>query len=210
MLRGLSGTKLTKPGTFRDAEGTGHAVRCSYKVRRRWGGGVRAAGGAQAECDVASASCLCLLPCLLSPCHAAVRLHSPPGPPYLHHSPLTTHHNPLLATPPLPPHHTCVPPQADDGHLYPLERAFFYVQKPPLLLVFDDVDSIEFMRQAAGATSAKTFDLAVRMRNGSDYLFRGIPRWVGGLEDAAKQGRENDCCGWGGWVGGECVVGGGR
>ena len=32
LLRGLSGAKLTKPGTFRDAEGTGHAVRCSYKV----------------------------------------------------------------------------------------------------------------------------------------------------------------------------------
>ena len=30
--------------------------------------------------------------------------------------------------------------------------------------------------QSAGATSAKTFDLAVRMRNGQDYLFRGIPR----------------------------------
>lgn len=34
VLRGLSGTKLTKPGTFRDAEGTGHAVRCSFKVGR--------------------------------------------------------------------------------------------------------------------------------------------------------------------------------
>lgn len=37
VLRGLSGTKLTKPGTFRDAEGTGFAVRCSYKVRGGWG-----------------------------------------------------------------------------------------------------------------------------------------------------------------------------
>lgn len=34
VLRGLSGTKLTKPGTFRDAEGHGHAVRCSFKVGR--------------------------------------------------------------------------------------------------------------------------------------------------------------------------------
>ena len=39
VLRGLSGTKLTKPGTFRDAEGTGHAVRCSYKVGEGWGAG---------------------------------------------------------------------------------------------------------------------------------------------------------------------------
>lgn len=96
VLRGLSGAKLTKPGAFRDAEGTGYAVKCSYK--------------------------------------------------------------------------------ADDGYLYPLERAFFYVQKPPTLLVYDDVDSVEFMRQSAGVSAAKTFDLAVRMRAGQDYLFRGIPR----------------------------------
>ena len=33
VLRGLSGTKLTKPGSFINAEGSGHAVRCSFKVR---------------------------------------------------------------------------------------------------------------------------------------------------------------------------------
>ncbi|KFM26159.1 FACT complex subunit SSRP1 [Auxenochlorella protothecoides] len=96
VLRGLSGSKLTRPGAFRDAEGSGFAVKCSYK--------------------------------------------------------------------------------ADDGYLYPLERAFFYVQKPPLLLVFDDVDAVEFLRPAQGVTAAKTFDLSVRLRNSQDYLFRGIPR----------------------------------
>lgn len=95
-LRGLSGAKLTRPGTFRDAEGSGFAVKCSFK--------------------------------------------------------------------------------ADDGYLYPLERAFFYIQKPPMLLVFDDIEAVEFMRHAQGATAAKTFDLDVRMRNGQEYLFRGIPR----------------------------------
>ena len=109
------------------------------------------------------------------------------------------------------------------------------MQKPPTLLVFEDVDSVEFLRQvrrtrpavacafctgastrvrtlqalkfnflaslpltarqlprhclgcppplarpslpqAAGVASAKTFDLSVRMKNGQDYLFRGIPR----------------------------------
>lgn len=95
-LRGLSGAKLTKPGAFRDAEGSGFAVRCSYK--------------------------------------------------------------------------------ADDGYLYPLERAFFYVHKPPLLVVFDEVDHVEFMRPAQGVTAAKTFDLAVRTNQGHEHLFRGIPR----------------------------------
>ncbi len=50
------------------------------------------------------------------------------------------------------------------------------MQKPAKLLPFDDVDAIEFMRQSAGATSAKTFDLAVRLKDGQDFLFRGIPR----------------------------------
>ena len=47
VLRGLSGTKLTKPGTFRDAEGTGHAVRCSYKVGTCRGWAVQAVAGGQ-------------------------------------------------------------------------------------------------------------------------------------------------------------------
>ena len=63
----------------------------------------------------------------------------------------------------------CKAPQSDDGYLYPLERAFFYVHKPPTLLVHDEIESIEFMRQGGGvlAASAKTFDLLIRMRNSS-------------------------------------------
>ena len=63
----------------------------------------------------------------------------------------------------------CKAPQSDDGYLYPLERAFFYVHKPPTLLVHDEIESIEFMRQGGGvlAASAKTFDLLIRMRNNS-------------------------------------------
>ena len=54
--------------------------------------------------------------------------------------------------------------QADDGYLYPLEKAFFYVGKPPMLMVYEEQDSVEFLRQGGGvlAASAKTFDLAVR------------------------------------------------
>ena len=57
--------------------------------------------------------------------------------------------------------------QADDGYLYPLERAFFYVHKPPTLIIFDEIDSVEFMRQGGGlvAASVKTFDLNVRQKN---------------------------------------------
>lgn len=34
VLRGLSSAKVTKPGQFRNADGDGCSVRCSYKVRR--------------------------------------------------------------------------------------------------------------------------------------------------------------------------------
>lgn len=58
--------------------------------------------------------------------------------------------------------------QADDGYLYPLERAFFYVQKPPTLLVHDEIEYVEFLRQGGTgmlASSAKTFDLSIRMQS---------------------------------------------
>ena len=32
-LRGLAAAKLTKPGSFRTADQSGYAVRCSYKAR---------------------------------------------------------------------------------------------------------------------------------------------------------------------------------
>ncbi|CAK0784212.1 hypothetical protein CVIRNUC_007416 [Coccomyxa viridis] len=68
--------------------------------------------------------------------------------------------------------------KADDGYLYPLEKGFFYVHKPPTLLVYDEVESIEFMRQGAGvlSNSAKTFDLAVRMKHDQEHVFRGIQK----------------------------------
>lgn len=67
--------------------------------------------------------------------------------------------------------------KADDGYLYPLEKAFFYVHKPPLLLLHDDVEQVEFCRQGGGGgVSTKTFDLAIRDRNDQEYLFRGIQK----------------------------------
>ena len=69
----------------------------------------------------------------------------------------------------------------DDGYLYPLEKAFFYLVKPPMLIPYDDIRSVEFMRQS-GASASKTFDLTLRMKGGVDdardqqYLFRSIPR----------------------------------
>ena len=87
--------------------------------------------------------------------------------------------------------------KADDGYLYPLDRAFFYAPKPPTLLQFDDVAGVEFVRRGGGvlAASQKTFDLAVRVRDlGSggtvEHVFRGIAKqeWAGLFEFLKAKG----------------------
>ncbi len=54
--------------------------------------------------------------------------------------------------------------KADEGYLYPLEKAFFYIMKPPMLIAHDEIESMEFQRQASGVlgSTIKTFDLVIR------------------------------------------------
>ena len=67
--------------------------------------------------------------------------------------------------------------KAEVGHLYPLEKSFFYLPKPPMLLPYAEVTEIEFERHAgAGPTTQRTFDMAVSMRNGAVHQFHSIPK----------------------------------
>uniref|UniRef100_A0A7S0RR61 FACT complex subunit SSRP1 n=1 Tax=Pyramimonas obovata TaxID=1411642 RepID=A0A7S0RR61_9CHLO len=68
--------------------------------------------------------------------------------------------------------------KADDGYLFPLERCFFYISKPPTLLPYDEIAEVEFERQGASLslTSAKTFDIRVVMKNDGEHQFRNIQR----------------------------------
>ena len=67
--------------------------------------------------------------------------------------------------------------KAEVGHLYPLEKSFFYLPKPPMLLPYAEVTEIEFERHAgAGPTTQRTFDMAVTMRNGAVHQFHSIPK----------------------------------
>eukprot|EP00976_Prorocentrum_cordatum_P105646 1194301-Prorocentrum_minimum.AAC.7 len=49
-------------------------------------------------------------------------------------------------------------------YLFPLERTFFYISKPPTLLPYDEIAEVEFERQGGSLSlsSAKTFDIRVR------------------------------------------------
>ncbi|KAL9258602.1 FACT complex subunit SSRP1-like protein, partial [Drosera capensis] len=66
--------------------------------------------------------------------------------------------------------------KAEDGILYPLEKSFFFLPKPPTLIFHDEVDYVEFQRHAAGGANMHYFDLLVKLNNEHEHLFRNIQR----------------------------------
>jgi structure-specific recognition protein 1 len=61
---------------------------------------------------------------------------------------------------------------ANDGYLYPLENCFFFVNKPPTYLRYEDVDFVEFKRLEMD----RRFDLQVVLLSGSTLLFTNLER----------------------------------
>ena len=66
--------------------------------------------------------------------------------------------------------------KADDGHLYPLEKAFFFLPKPPIFIRHDEVVEVEFERNAGGAAASKTFDIKVTLTSDASYRFTNVAR----------------------------------
>jgi len=72
--------------------------------------------------------------------------------------------------------------RASEGHLYPLEKSFVFIHKPPVLIRFDEVASVEFQRYAGGQGSTRNFDLCVTLEKSAgdtstkEYTFSGIDR----------------------------------
>ncbi|KAJ6814817.1 FACT complex subunit SSRP1 isoform X1 [Iris pallida] len=68
--------------------------------------------------------------------------------------------------------------KAEDGVLYPLEKSFFFLPRPPTLILHDEIDYVEFERHGAGGASASShyFDLLVKLKNDQEHLFRNIQR----------------------------------
>ncbi|XP_078432185.1 FACT complex subunit SSRP1-like [Wolffia australiana] len=66
--------------------------------------------------------------------------------------------------------------KAEDGLLYPLEKGFFFLPKPPTLILHDEIDFVEFERHGAGSSNAHYFDLLVRLKSEQEHLFRNIQR----------------------------------
>lgn len=71
--------------------------------------------------------------------------------------------------------------RANEGLLYPLEKQFVFIHKPPILIRFKEVESVEFQRYAGGQGSTRNFDLCVILKASAatgqqEYTFSGIDR----------------------------------
>uniref|UniRef100_A0A3P8ZAD7 FACT complex subunit SSRP1 n=1 Tax=Esox lucius TaxID=8010 RepID=A0A3P8ZAD7_ESOLU len=63
--------------------------------------------------------------------------------------------------------------KAQSGLLYPLERGFIYVHKPPVHLRFEEISCVNFAR---GTTTTRSFDFEIETKQGNQFTFSSIER----------------------------------
>ena len=63
--------------------------------------------------------------------------------------------------------------KAATGFLYPLERGFIFIHKPPLHIRFDEVAAVNFARSAG---NTRSFDFDVETKQGTVFNFVGIEK----------------------------------
>ncbi|KNA03262.1 hypothetical protein SOVF_210890 [Spinacia oleracea] len=66
--------------------------------------------------------------------------------------------------------------KAEDGILYPLEKSFFFLPKPPTLILHEEIDFMEFQRHVVAGSNMHYFDLLVKLKTDQEHLFRNIQR----------------------------------
>lgn len=63
--------------------------------------------------------------------------------------------------------------KAAAGYLYPLERGFIYVHKPPLHIRFEEVAYVNFARSGG---STRSFDFEIELKSGTLHTFSSIEK----------------------------------
>lgn len=63
--------------------------------------------------------------------------------------------------------------KASNGMLYPLERGFIYLHKPPLHVRFDEINCVNFARSGGGTRS---FDFEIETKSGITHSFSSIDK----------------------------------
>lgn len=63
--------------------------------------------------------------------------------------------------------------KAAAGYLYPLERGFIYVHKPPVHIRFEEIASVNFARSGG---STRSFDFEIELKSGTNHTFSSIEK----------------------------------
>ncbi|XP_029342124.1 FACT complex subunit Ssrp1 [Acyrthosiphon pisum] len=63
--------------------------------------------------------------------------------------------------------------KAAAGYVYPLERGFIYIHKPPIHIRFEEISSVNFAR---GGGSTRSFDFEIELKNGVIHTFSSIEK----------------------------------
>ncbi|TKR81579.1 hypothetical protein L596_015428 [Steinernema carpocapsae] len=67
---------------------------------------------------------------------------------------------------------SCAHKQAS-GFLYPLEKGFLYIHKPPMYIRFEEVSNVNFARSDV---STRSFDFEVDLKNGNSFVFNSVEK----------------------------------
>ena len=87
--------------------------------------------------------------------------------------------------------------KANEGYLYPLEKCFLFIPKPPTFIPHSEIGVVTFSRVSASTGgSSRTFDMKFSMKTGHDYQFSSINRLVVWNESVSRMAFiyiTNDC-----------------
>lgn len=63
--------------------------------------------------------------------------------------------------------------KAAAGYIYPLERGFIFIHKPPIHIRFEEISNVNFAR---GGGSTRSFDFEIELKNGVIHTFSSIEK----------------------------------
>ena len=67
--------------------------------------------------------------------------------------------------------------KANEAILYPLDKCFLAIPKPPIFFSHSDITAVTFSRVSSGSTaSTKTFEVKFSLVTGVEYSFSSISR----------------------------------
>ncbi|KAL3628871.1 FACT complex subunit ssrp1 [Castilleja foliolosa] len=66
--------------------------------------------------------------------------------------------------------------ETEDGYLYILEDSLFFLPNPPILILHEEIDYVEFERHSDRGSNMHYFDFLVRLKTQQEHVFRNISK----------------------------------